>query len=809
MDVFARNAVDSSAQLRDPAATPGLSNSSALAAALPGGHSRKETRNMVEWIYETDHYRKAYEGKKMKKVIGFFLTAVMLISLLSSPIAASEAPASEAQTSEAQTSKEQASEAQTSDAQTPKEQASEAQTSDAQTSAEQASEAQTSAEQASEAQEPDYSTGTPWPDIDLEGVVTPEMSAELKDDYALAVNKEDILNLKIPEGYPTAGTIMDLDLLQQEDVKKMFLGEAPDSHDAKLAYDLFWLMMDWDSRNALGVSPLKEMTEAVEEISSIDELTSYYIETPLEKQLTCLWDCGSIQDFADSNRYILYVDNAGFLLDDSAEYRSLTPYGAVKKDAYTLLATKILRKLGYSEAEAAKKIDNCFALESMIAETAYTSEEQNKPDFLDQCYNIFSREDLEARQGRLPILNYLEHVKGYPAAEEYMVIQPELLDKLNDLYTEDNLPLIRDMMIVTGIVSNAGSLDRECYAWSRECTNTSRGSTGTLDDETVFSASVANILIWPVAQLYTQAYLNQGDKDRISALVDEILDAYHDILKDADFLSDETRAKAIEKLEAIDKRILFPDSWEKYSYDNLDFASREEGGTFWDARTALTKYALAKNVKEYSLPFDKEKWSAPPHEVNCFYNPQTNSIYIMGAFARGDFYNSEMSDEELYGTLGSVIGHEISHAFDSTGAQFDKNGDKNNWWTKEDYDRFLEKNQKMVDYYNAMHPWEGQNYYGSIMTGEACADMAGIKVMLLLAAQKPDFDYDLFFRTFAHDYLTKDTLQMTYLRINDVHPICCLRINATLQQYDEFLNFYGITEGDGMYLAPDDRVNIW
>ena len=115
----------------------------------------------------------------------------------------------------------------------------------------------------------------------------------------------------------------------------------------------------------------------------------------------------------------------------------------------------------------------------------------------------------------------------------------------------------------------------------------------------------------------------------------------------------------------------------------------------------------------------------------------------------------------------------------------------------------------MVDYYNAMHPWEGQNYYGSIMTGEACADMAGIKVMLLLAAQKPDFDYDLFFRTFAHDYLTKDTLQMTYLRINDVHPICCLRINATLQQYDEFLNFYGITEGDGMYLAPDARVNIW
>lgn len=656
---------------------------------------------------------------------------------------------------------------------------------------------------------PDYSTGTPWPDIDLDGVVTPDMPAELKDNFALFVNKDKILNLEIPEGYAYGGTVRDLMLLQAKDVEDMFLGEAPDSHDAKLAYDLFWLMMDWDSRNALGVAPLKEMTDAVEAISSIGELTAYILETPVEEQLGLLWSGGAMQDLVDSGRYILAVSDAGLLLEDSAEYRELTPYGKVKKDAYSALAEKMLLKLGYSEEETAQKIDNSFAFETMLADVIYTNEEQQRPDFFSRIYNVYSREELEAVQGKLPVLAFLEQTEGYPAAGEYMVTNPAYFERLDALFTEDNLPLIRDMLIVCGAIGQAGSLDRECYEWKTACSNAISGATGILDDETVFSNAVAETLSWPVAQLYTETYLKQEDKDRISAMVDEILDAYHGILENADFFSDETRAKAVEKLDAIDKRILYPDSWEKYSCEELNFASREEGGAFWDAGKAIARFLLDQNIEDYSGPVDKEKWNAAPHTVNCFYNPQTNSIYIMGAFARGEMYRSDMSIEELYGTVGAVIGHEVSHAFDSTGAQFDKDGNMVSWWTEEDYATFLERNEKMAGYFNAMHPWEGQDFYGSIMTGEACADMAGVKVMLRLAEEKQDFDYDLFFRTYAGVWLLKDTLEMAYDRINDVHPMGYLRVNATLQQYDEFLDFYGIAEGDGMYLAPEDRVAIW
>ena len=671
-----------------------------------------------------------------------------------------------------------------------------------------AEEAAAPAEENAEAA-PDYSTGTPWPDIDLEGVVTPDMPAELKDNFALYVNKDKILELEIPEGYSYGGTIQDLALINAEDTKNMFLGDAPETHDAKLAYDLFWLMMDWDSRNALGVAPLKEMTDAVEAISSVEELLAYFVETPIEKQLSALWSAGPMQDLVDSSRYILVVGDAGLLLGDSAEYRELTAFGAVKKEAYSALAGKMLLKLGYSQKEAAEKIDNCFAFETMLSDAIFTNEEQQRPDYFGRIYNSYSREELEAALGALPILPCLEQVQGYPAAEEYIVMNPEYLEKLNEVCTEENLPLIRDMLIVCGAIGESNVLDRECYEWSVECDNAISGATGILPDETVFSAAASQTLSWPVARLYTETYLKQEDKDRISALVDDILDAYHGILEEADFFSAETRAKALEKLDAIGKCILYPDSWEKYSYEDLNFKSREEGGTLWEASEAITEFALARSVEDYSKPVDKEKWGEPPQVVNCFYDPQVNGIYILGAFAQGAMYRSDMSDEELYATIGSVIGHEISHAFDSKGAQFNKNGDMISWWTEEDYASFLERNAKMEAYYNAMHPWEGQNFYGSIMTGEACADMAGLKVMLRLAAEKPDFDYDLFFRSYAGVWLTKDTLGMAYVRINDSHPMAYLRVNATLQQFDEFLDFYGITEGDGMYLAPEDRAAIW
>jgi len=444
----------------------------------------------------------------------------------------------------------------------------------------------------------------------------------------------------------------------------------------------------------------------------------------------------------------------------------------------------------------------------MLAPAMYTNEDQQKPDFIEKTLNYYTYDEMKAAQGPLPILEELAAV-GYPETDCYVVMNPAGLEKLVELYTDENLPLMKDYMIVHAAIGVSSSLDRECYEWNNACNNAVSGASGMLDDETVFSGAVAETLEWPVAKLYSQTYLKQEDKDRISVMMAEILDAYHGIIEEADFLSDETRAKAIEKLDTIETRSLYPDSWEKYSCEELDFNGPENGGTLWEASKRISAYMTAKDVKEFTEPVDKEKWDTTPSTVNCFYDWTNNSMVILGAFAQGSLYNSGMGEEELLAKLGCVIGHEISHAFDSSGAQYDKNGNMANWWTEEDYASFLARNKKMEDYFNAIHPWEGQDLYGSIVTGEAGADMAGMKVVLRIAAEKENFDYDVFFRAYADLWFEKDTLQMIYRHINDVHPISYLRINCTLQQFDEFLDCYGITEGDGMYLAPADRVIVW
>lgn len=658
-----------------------------------------------------------------------------------------------------------------------------------------------------EADSKDYTGGTPWLDCDIDSNVTADTPTDPKDNYALYANKDALLSLELTDDSPAAGRMVTMANQASEDIKQMFLKDRPESHDARLAYDLFWLMKDWDSRNALGVAPLKERIDAVEAISTIDDLTTYLSTTAPEDQLGLLWSNGEKKDPKDSSHYILSLSNMKLMLISSEEYIERTSFGEMYQSESSKLVTKVLVKAGYSEEEATEKVENCLAFETLLAPSITTSKDKQKSAYLKRVEKHYSRDEINEMAQKLPILAVFEQAEGYPEMDNYLVMEPDFFAKLNEVYTEENLTLMKDYLIVHGTYDLSQVLDRECYEWYMQSMAAVEGSTEIPDDDTAFADSMG-MLNWAVARMYTETYLNQEDKDRISELVDEIIETYHGILSEADFLSDETRAKAIEKLDAIEKRVLYPDDWSAYNYDGLDYASKEEGGTYWDAWIAIKKYLHQKDVEAILNPVEKDEWNTAPQVTNCSYDPPTNSIYIMGAFARS-VYSSDMSDEQLYGTVGAAIAHEISHAFDPTGSKFDKDGNMTNWWTDEDRKVFDEKADKLAAYFNNIHPWEGQDLDGEAMTGEASADMAGFKCLLRLASTKPDFDYDTFFRSFAGMWLMKMTPMIAEMSVDDVHPLSYLRTNTTLQQYDEFLDFYGVKEGDAMYLAPEDRVNIW
>ena len=309
----------------------------------------------------------------------------------------------------------------------------------------------------------------------------------------------------------------------------------------------------------------------------------------------------------------------------------------------------------------------------------------------------------------------------------------------------------------------------------------------------------------PVSKIYVERYIPESAKNEVRGIIESTVKFYRSMLENEEWLSPETRKKAIEKLDAMRLNVAYPDKW-------VDFSELliSDDVTFYDAVQAIKKFKLQKYFYDrLNTQVDHELWGNDVVVVNSYYSPSENAIKIIAGILSGDFYSPEMSYEEKLGGIGMVIGHEISHAFDTIGAQFDKTGNMSSWWTEDDYKKFQARADKLIKYFDAFEI-NGENYNGKLVQTESIADMAGIKAMLGIAAGIKGFDYDKFFRSYAKIWKftqTKERLDWT-LR-NDVHALPFLRVNAIVQQYQEFLDTYKIGNKDKMYLAPDERVAVW
>ena len=341
--------------------------------------------------------------------------------------------------------------------------------------------------------------------------------------------------------------------------------------------------------------------------------------------------------------------------------------------------------------------------------------------------------------------------------------------------------------------------------------NAVQGVSGKLSDDEYITAFVRQMLPVPLDNLYIENYCTEQQKEEITAIINSVLAYYHDMLGNTDWLSEETREKAVEKLDNMRINAVYPDSPADWS--GLEFAGNDENGNLLAALKAIKDFKNALSAAKIDQPVDRDEWdqiSRPSYTVNASYYPLKNSINIFAGFLNGDYYNSDFSYEQKLGSIGAVIGHEISHAFDTSGAQFDKNGSMNNWWTEEDLEAFEGRAEKLVAWYDGFIPYEGCKYSGQQVQREVIADMAGLKCVLGIAAQEENFDYDEFFRQYAIMWRLKLLPNMIIQQVaTDTHPMNYMRINANLAQYDDFVNFYGIKPGDGMYIAPEERVAVW
>ena len=651
-----------------------------------------------------------------------------------------------------------------------------------------------------------------WMNSDIQDWVRMSGEAALQDDFNLHINRDWMVSTELPAGYSSYDPITEWAIevdAQLADILKNPEKETDQAliHDQELAQKYYKMWLDWDKRNELGVSALRELLDPLMKVETLDDLTAYLSMPRTAISATELLQCDVSTDWNNADNYAVYVMPVDLIFGDSMYYGMMNEAEALSEPYYDEVIRHILVDLGYTDEQATDILLGCFAFEQDIAEHIFTTEEESARDAVEKENNPRTMDQLEAEAGDFPIRAMLA-AYGADGSDVYILTQPDWLSAMDVLYDEDYVENIRDYLICYTAQDYATLLDRATYDIYYEVINGISGATGTKSDEKSASDAVDMFLPMQIGRLYAERYVTDETKAEITGLVREIMDEYRIMLAEETFLSENTRKEAIKKLDELKLRIAKPDVWEDAS--GLNFEGGEEGGNLISAQDEVGAYWVERMRSRVNQKVDHRYWTSKVQQVNAFYDPSENAITICGGILGGELYDPGMSREDLFATVGDTIAHEISHAFDTTGCQFDEKGNFRNWWTDEDRKAFAQRADKLAAYYDGIEPFQDTFCIGAQIEGEAIADLVAMKILLRIAGQEGNFDYDKFFRNYARSWRTITTARSEYYALSqDTHPLPYLRVNAVVQQFREFYDTYGVRKGHGMYLAPERRLEVW
>ena len=654
----------------------------------------------------------------------------------------------------------------------------------------------------------DPSVMKPWINSNILGMVTDDVTADLKDDFYLNVNHDWLRDTKLRPGYSNEAPFYEAVDIVKDRCMEILNDDTLTGEDAERIQSLYELWLDWDSRNETGIDPVLPFIEKIKAVDDLAEMTEFLISEDNHRLGVSLAGIGLSLNAEDSSLYEVNISSTGLTLGDPAEYEELTENGKRLKKASDDEFSYMLSRTGFSEEEIKEILDALYDFEGKLAQYEKTVLEWSDPAALKDSINPVDMEELRTMSQNYPLTEYMEKY-GWAESKLINLSEPEWLKGLNELYTEENLPGIRAYVLAHSVVGYMEITDEEAFRKSQEISNEFSGISGNQPDEDLAYRTCRALFADCFARLYVEKYLNEEIRQEITKLCQDAVDTYYEMLETEDWLSEETIKEAQNKLEHITIHAVYPDKWEDDSMYTV--TAKKDGGTYLKALLDYSEASEKDALSKLNKTIDKEIWNVDILETNAYYNPVDNSINIIPGFFCDATYRSDMTIEEKYGALGSVIGHEISHAFDTNGSQYDADGNVKSWWTDEDYAAFSDRAQKLVDYYDQVVAFDdGTPYYGQLVQTEAIADIAGLKCMLKMAEKVEDFDYDQFFRANMTLWARVGTIPfLESCALTDSHPLHYLRGNVSISQYDEFIETYGIKEGDGMYVAPDDRIAVW
>lgn len=627
----------------------------------------------------------------------------------------------------------------------------------------------------------------------------------IKDDLYEAVNGEWLKTAKIPDDKPATGGFNDL--VDEIDKQLMYDFDAyatgkEKSDDSRFneMIKLYRLAKKFDWRKKVGPQPLKRMLASVENLNSYEDYQSQWKNWILAGMPSPIsFDIDA--DMKNATVYALFASSPSLILPDKSYYE------AEKKaqhdqllQLWSSMVEALMDKLGYSKEEAKKIIDDAIKFDALLAPNVKSAEEA--ADY-SKMYNPQTVAELASATDQLDIAAIIKQLVG-EEPEKVIVTEPEYFKALNKIL-QGNFELFKNWALIRVIRENASYLDDEMREINGRYGRALSGSKKPVSQRK-FAFYLARDMFSQVAgDYYGKKYFGPQAKADVHHMVEQMIKVYKGRLTNNQWLSKDTRDKAILKLDKLGIQVGYPDKIPAL-YDQ--FKVDEEESLIANLNQ-LTVTANKELFSRWNKPVDRMRWEMSAATVNAYYHPFKNIIVFPAAILQAPFYSLKQSSSQNYGGIGAVIAHEISHAFDNNGSLFDEFGNLNNWWTDEDSAHFKQLAQKMIEEFDGI-PFAGQKVNGKLTVSENIADAGGLSCALEAAKTEADFNAQEFFINWATIWRMKATEQYMQLLLSiDVHAPQKLRANIQAENLDDFYTAFDIKPENEMYRAPEDRVHIW
>lgn len=582
---------------------------------------------------------------------------------------------------------------------------------------------------------------------------------------------------------------------------------APQGSITQKIGDLYAMGLDSLRLNIEGAQPIIGDVVAINQTPKSDVMDLLATKIGVDG----FFSTGVEADMMNSDIHAMYWSQGGMGLGDRDYYLEDSDNAKKIRDAYRTYIKTLTSLIGYDSGAQQRVADNVMEIETRLAKAAMSREELRNPA---ATYNPMTLDKIAAKYPNVDLRRYFAK-QGITDIESVVIGQPNSLAEVNAILAEASEQAIHDYLTASYISTAADYLSDD---FTDAKFKLSQAVSGVEEPMPRWKRAlgVPNALLGEaVGQLYVEKHFPQSSKEKMLTLVGNLKTALGEHINGLTWMSDTTKQRALEKLDAFTVKIGYPDKWRDYTTLKID-----RRRSYWDNIKDAIKHEVDYNLSDWGKPVDKTRWYMTPQTVNAYYSPLSNEICFPAGILQAPYFNPDADPAENYGAIGVVIGHEMTHGFDDQGSQFDKEGNFANWWTAADKEKFDSLTSGLADQFDSIVVLGDTHANGRFTLGENIADQGGLRVAYtayhnslgdsegeVIDGFTPD---QRFFLSYANVWAGNIRDEEILLRTKtDPHSLGRWRVNGSLKNIEPFFRAFDIKEGDAMYLAPEKRVIIW